>query len=154
MTGRRHYDFQGYYNVGAGCMRILIARRPWCGISFPPQPQQHLLEPSEVGGAGAGPGNSFALRVLEFNDVTDSLPSGPFCERRLKDFDEIRLLLPINISISSAIHWARRQRKGSTCFPGSIAPFWQCILRRIDRWQSLPWRWSLDVLLCSPRLAA
>ena len=106
-----YHGLQSNYNEGADCTRILIARCPGCSISLPPQPQQHFLEPSEVGGAGASPGNSFALRVLEFNDVTNSLPSGPLCERRLKAFDEIRLLLPIDISISSVIRSAGRQKR-------------------------------------------
>jgi hypothetical protein len=49
-------------------------------------PASTTTTPSEVGGAGAGPGNSFTLRVLEFNDVTDSFPSGPLGERPLKNF--------------------------------------------------------------------
>lgn len=91
-------------------MRILIARCAWCSFSLPPQPQQHLFKPSEISGAGASPGNGLALRVLEFNNVGDALPSGTLCERRLKVLDVIRLLVPITMSMPSMIRSARQQK--------------------------------------------
>ena len=124
--------------VAADSMRILVAGRSWCSISLPPQPQQHFFEPSEIGSASASPGNSPALRVLEFDDVADSFPSGSLCERRLKVLEVIHLLVPISNRISSAI-LPRRHKKRRTCFPGWISPFWQRILHKIDRWQLLPW---------------
>ena len=76
----------------------LVSGRTRRRITLPLQPEQHFLETCQIGRARPSTSNGLALRVLQLNGVTDTLPSGTLGERGRKFREELLLVLPISDS--------------------------------------------------------
>jgi hypothetical protein len=66
-ANKSHY-FREYH-------KSLVSRCTRSCISLPLQPQKDLLEPRQIRRSCTRPCNRLALGILEFNEITNSLPS-------------------------------------------------------------------------------
>ncbi len=71
-----------------------VSRRAWCGSPLALEAEQNLLEAGQVSRARTRPRDGFALRVLQLDDLADTLPCRTLRERGVQVGEELLFKIP------------------------------------------------------------
>lgn len=71
-----------------------VTRRAWCRSPLAFETEQNFLKAGQVSRARARPRDGFALRVLQLDDLADTLPCRALRERGIQGGEELFLKIP------------------------------------------------------------
>src|SRR6266702_5084267 len=130
-----------------------VSRLAGCARAFAPQAQKHLAESREFCRPRSSTRERFTLRILEFDEVADTIPCRPARQRIGLGCD----ILGFRISVFKIISKTRRsdimEAKEHTCFRGSGFRACQCTPRKIGQSSARPLKSSPDDALWTSRRA-